>query len=259
MLPTVCAIALMADAAESLYPAYNYRGVENYKLFKGLVFDGSEAAEYVIDLTEPVETTGLLSIGVKIFSINSQGKTVFHYGADVLLAKQKLPFLRYEHELPALRRGGYLTKKPGANPPEIYQDGTLFHGECLQGIRDIIRCDQDGLLLACQLSESAQAKQGEFPLGKHNIFADDLVYQAMLVWVRQILGLGSLPSSTLSWLVYQPVSPIEPFYLKLDVTEQKANTICADISLISHDSQVLAVVKSATVTASENLKELFKC
>jgi len=250
---------MMADAAEAVYPGYHYRGLQNYKLFKGLVFDGSEASDYLIDLNLLAEKEGVLTLEVKISSLNARGKTVFHYGAEVLLAKTKLATLHYEHPLPALSQGGYRMEKP----LPLYQDGTLFHGESLQGIRDIIHCDQDGLLMACQLSDSAREKQGEFPLGKRNIFADDLVYQAMLVWVRNMLGMGSLPSSTLSWLQYEPVSLTEPFYLKLDVVEQKANTICADISLISPNPKgegfnVLARVKSAQVTASENLKELFR-
>ena len=40
VLPTVCAMAWMADAAESIYNDYHYQGLEKYKLFKGVVFDG---------------------------------------------------------------------------------------------------------------------------------------------------------------------------------------------------------------------------
>jgi len=90
-----------------------------------------------------------------------------------------------------------------------------------------------------------------------NIFANDLVYQAMLVWVRKQLGMGSLPSKTLSWQVYREVMLGEAFYIDLKVVEQTASKLVADIALISENKQILAQVYSAEVTISENLNNLF--
>ena len=102
----------------------------------------------------------------------------------------------------------------------------------------------------------------------HNIFANDLVYQAMLVWVKDQLGLGSLPSSTQAWTVYRQVGLNELFYLQLNVVKatgvkvegkaaSKRGSLEADIQLFSADQQLLAEIKSAKVTASANLNTLF--
>jgi len=95
-----------------------------------------------------------------------------------------------------------------------------------------------------------------------NIFANDLAYQAMLVWVKKQLGLGSLPSSTERWTVYREVVLNERFFLKLNVVKstgkgKKRGSLVADIQFISEANEVLSELTSAKVTASENLNNLF--
>jgi hypothetical protein len=134
----------------------------------------------------------------------------------------------------------------------------LFHGDSLQGIDTLERCDEQGLLLNCQVPKVARKKKGEFALNQSNIFANDLVYQAMLVWVREQKGLGSLPSSTLKWSVYREAKVGEKFSLNLDVKEASDSKLVADIQLIDANSKLLAEIESAEVTASESLNDLFK-
>ncbi|SQD77118.1 type I polyketide synthase [Moritella yayanosii] len=260
VLPTVCAIAWMSDAAQATYSkrdcALKYVGFEDYKLFKGVVFDGNEAADYQIQLS-PV-TTGseqedVVRIAAKIFSLKSNGKPVFHYAATILLASQPLDTVKVQLQVPEF--------KSADEAQALYSNGTLFHGDSLQGIKQILRCDEQGLLLACQVTNVAAAKQGAFPLAANNIFANDLVYQAMLVWVRKQFNLGSLPSVTATWTVYREVAVDELFYLQLKVVEHdlltsRGSKACCDIQLISADMQLLAEVKSAQVSVSDILNDM---
>ncbi|QUM76746.1 SDR family NAD(P)-dependent oxidoreductase [Moritella sp. 24] len=268
VLPTVCAIAWMSDAAQATYSkrdcALKYVGFEDYKLFKGVVFDGNEAADYQIQLS-PVTTASVqdevVRIAAKIFSLKSDGKPVFHYAATILLASQSLGAVKVQ--LTALTANvvvdanGHVSDEAQA----LYSNGTLFHGESLQGIKQILRCDEQGLLLACQVADIAVTKQGEFPLVNNNIFANDLVYQAMLVWVRKQFNLGSLPSVTAAWSVYREVAIDELFYLQLNVVEHdllgsRGSKACCDIQLIGADMQLLAEIKSAQVSVSDILNDM---
>ncbi|MFT5163007.1 MAG: polyketide-type polyunsaturated fatty acid synthase PfaA, partial [Alteromonadaceae bacterium] len=245
VLPTVCAIAWMAGAGEAVYSGYHYQGLENYKLFKGIVFDGSEAADYHIDLTLLEDDGASLRVGAKIASVNGKGKPVFHYAGELRLAVKPLASKAVAIDLAAL----------SATKHDLYTDGTLFHGESLQGITDVFHCNEQGLLLGCQIPAIAADKQGESPL---NIFSDDVVYQAMLVWVRRQLGLGSLPAATQRWTVYAHPAIGETFYLQLVVVKHTNNSLVADINLIGADKTLLAEIKSAEVTGSESLNDLFK-
>ncbi len=257
VFPTVCAIAWMRDASEKAYPGYHYQGLENYKLFKGVIFDGNEASEYQIDMNGDVVDEGAgLVVETKISSINAQGKIVFHYGAQLVLVNKQIVCPEINLAIP--------TSTESAKG--LYSNGTLFHGPSLQGISEILECNDQGLLLRCQVPAVAAEKQGDFPLsndgGESNIFANDLAYQAMLVWVKKELGLGSLPSSTQSWTVYREVTLNECFYLQLSVVKssgkgKQRGALTADMQLISEKNEVLSEIKSAKVTASAALSDIF--
>lgn len=80
--------------------------------------------------------------------------------------------------------------------------------------------------------------------------------------MKKELGLGSLPSSTDSWTVYREVAVGERFYLKLNVVKsagkgKKRGSLVADIQIIAENKQLLSEIKSAKVTASANLNDLF--
>ncbi|MCP4322009.1 MAG: KR domain-containing protein, partial [Alteromonadales bacterium] len=247
VFPTVCAIAWMVEASESAYAGYHYLGLKNYKLFKGIIFDGAQAKDYKIDLNLLSDTEDLIEVEVKISS-EKAGKTTFHYAAVLTLTNNKTSAPLYQGELPAI----------ATEQHNLYADGTLFHGESLQGITAINHCDEQGLMLSCVIDSSVKQKQGEFDVIHNNVFANDLVYQALLVWVRKQLGLGSLPTATAQWTVYQEVPVDQPFYLLLNLTANKRNKkVIADIQMINADKQILASVVGAQVTASESLNSLF--
>ncbi len=256
VFPTVCAIAWMRDASEKAYQGYHYQGLENYKRFKGVIFDGNEASEYQIDMDAKVDDGGRLVVDTKISSINAQGKIVFHYGAQLILVSQHKANPKVNLALPT----------SAESAKALYRNGTLFHGPSLQGISEILECNEQGLLLRCQVPAVAATKQGDFPLSnsgsQSNIFANDLVYQAMLVWVKKELGLGSLPSSTQSWTVYREVTLNERFYLQLSVVKssgkgKQRGALTADMQLISESNELLSEIKSAKVTASASLSDIF--
>lgn len=129
----------------------------------------------------------------------------------------------------------------------------------MQGIQAVNECDQDGLLLSCFIDPAVVNKQGEFNIRKSNIFANDLIYQALLVWVRKTLGLGCLPTATTSLQVYQEIEVGSPFYLKLKVTGNRKNKkISADVLFINSEKEILASAQGVQVTASASLNDLFK-
>ena len=263
VLPTVCAIAWMSDAATTSYGDYQYVGFSDYQLFKGVIFDGSEASDYYIELTPMADSTNdtqgsaeTIHVKAVIYSHNDDAKPVYHYGAQLILQKNALINKVFSgSKLPTLR----LRATPDSS---LYHDGTLFHGESLQGINHVVSCNEQGLLLACQVPDIANAKQGDFSIEQSNIFANDLVYQAMLVWARQQYGLGSLPTACKQWTVYREVKAGEAFFLQLSVTqhdlnERRGSKVVCDIELIDKNQQLLAQISGAEVRASKALNKMF--
>lgn len=248
-MPTVCALAWLKQAAEQQYPGWYCQTISDYRLFKGIVFDGSEPANCTIELTLSEQSDRYIDLDARIASSSAQGKPVFHYAAQLRLNRDPLLAPRFK---------GELSNGQGTSATGLYRDGTLFHGESLQGIKALVHCDEQRLQLRCQLNEKATEKSGEFCLSQSNIFANDLVYQAMLVWVRKQHDMGSLPSATGQWLMYREVENTEPFDLLLKVNSFSRNQLLADIQLIDQNGVLIAEVKDAAVTGSDNLKQLFK-
>jgi polyketide-type polyunsaturated fatty acid synthase PfaA len=248
VFPTVCAIAWMVDAALVQYKGFHYRGLDSYKLFKGIVFDGTEAATFNIDMKLIEDSGSDIKVESKISSLNDKGKPVFHYSATLHLARAmpKLSTMPID-----------LTEVNAKSANIYYKNGTLFHGDSLQGFSRLLRCDNNGLVLECQLPPSVLQKQGEFPLAESNIFANDLIYQALLIQAREQLGCGSLPSATAAWNVYREVKANEKFYLQLQVKHADKTKLVADIQLVDVNQYLIADVKSAEVTVSETLNNLF--
>jgi hypothetical protein len=224
-----------------------------------------------------IDDNTVLLVNTKISSVNESGNTVFHYQANVCLSlaeelstpqKLTMPFIAQLSNQSSSQLTQALTKPltsaMAEAAAELYQNGTLFHGQSLQGISHLVACNEQGLVLACQVPKLASNKQGDFSMSTDNIFANDLVYQAMLVWTQKILGLGSLPSTTRSWHTFANVQPEQRFYVSLAVVQAPVKTaklhnakVIADVSVIDQQGQCLALVKGVEVTASDNLKTLF--
>lgn len=214
--------------------------MQNYRLLKGIVFDGTEPEFCTLTLESKDD-----SLEIKVASLNAAGKPVFHYVAEFVAGLEA-------HSAKALLKGDV------KDAAYLYQNGTLFHGESLQGIKQISYCDEKNLQLVCQISAQAASKKGDLALEQSNIFANDLVYQALLVWVREQKGMGSLPSATQVWTFYRELAIGETFYLRLDVTDDKASECVADVQLIDKKGGLIAQIQGAKVTVSASLNELFK-
>jgi len=247
VMPTVAMIGWMAAGCEALFPGFNYAGLRNYRLFKGIVFDGSEPAVIQLDANPEQPVNGELIVKVQIFSDNN-GKRVNHYGADVVL----------NANLPAAPQYANAFAKAGGAPTASYSDGTLFHGALLQGITDELEFSDKRLVLGCMITAPATAQQGQFVVGATNLFADDLLFQAMLVWARKQYGAGSLPSSVAAFEQYRVVQAGERCFIAVDVIRHTEKALVADVTMMAADGAVISRFKSAEVTISATLNTLFK-
>jgi hypothetical protein len=258
VMPTVCATVWMAHACEQLYPGYGFVGFSNYQLYKGIVFDGSEADRYYLD-SEVLEITnsGLLLKATIWSEVNLKGQTLrkSNYAATVEMRKQlpgvsPLPRPRYENM--------NLSNSDGETRQSLYSNGTLFHGESFQGIEQVLNFSEAKLTLKCRATEVPPDAQGQFAVGTTNPFADDLFYQAMLVWARRQYNRGSLPSSVKQFVQYKAIPPGTDFYLSLDTVSHHATQLEADVTAHDADGLVYSQMSGAVITISKSLNKQFE-
>lgn len=244
VLPTVCAMAWMINAAQSIYPDYRFISLSDYQLYKGIIVDGNEPNEVSIAVDRVKTTESDITLNIKI----ANGK-VAYYGAQIHMTQA--------HPQPTSILADLTLNTAATDATCFYQDGTLFHGDSLQVMQNLHYLDETGLLIECKVPLSSENKTGEFPIDQVNVLANDAVYQAMLIWVKQQKGMGSLPSRTGQWVRQREIKAGETFYIQLQVDKVTKTKLVADIHIIDNKNTVISQIKSAEVTISKGLAALF--
>lgn len=247
VLPVVNAVGWMAQMCESLYPDYAVFKIENTKLFKGIIFDGTEKEEYILELKELEKSSEQIVFETTVLS--EGGKLpMFHYKATVTLVNKKsIPTApKFTHKI-----SGTYQPTDGAI---LYKDGTLFHGEHFQGIEEILDCTENQLVLSCKAPEVPLSDQGQFPIQSINTFFADIQYQGMLVWVQKIHdGAKSLPLQTDSAILYKQVPFGKKLLVNVTVLEATDVKMVAECTVYDEEGNVYIKTSGATVTISRQL------
>ncbi len=248
VLPTVCATFLMADSCEKLYPGFKFKRCSNYRLYKGIVFDGNESSEYILNIVETKKSDDII-FDVKITSLDNNGKTVNHYSADIITTNTT-PSAKVISDFD-------LTESDAEDGSLFYKNGTLFHGPNFQAIEKILNISENRLTMECRIPMVSIKDQGNFRIGTFNPYAADVQFQSMLIWVRKFMDAGSLPSKAEDALHYENVPTDKKFYVTLNITKKAQSSICADIYTHDENGKVYTSVSGAEVTFSKQLNELF--
>ncbi|MCP3927136.1 MAG: SDR family NAD(P)-dependent oxidoreductase [Desulfobacterales bacterium] len=249
VLPTVCATSWMADACEKLYPGYKFIRCNDYKLFKGIVFDGNESNDYTLDIKESSKTNGNIDFSVLISS-NGSKKKVNHYGAQITITGKKVETPIYDNF-----NKDETDKTSGT---AYYEDGTLFHGPDFQAAGEILNMSKEKLTMLCKTPDVNPERMGQFPIGTFNPYAADVQFQSMLIWVRKYFEAGSLPSSAKTGEQFEAIPEGKNFYVSLDIKNSSDSSMVADITSHDVDGKIYTRVLGAKVTISKQLNNLFQ-
>ena len=250
VLPTVSATSWMVNVCEDLYPGLSFFAYDNYRLYKGIVFDGKQTDQLSMDVEEISVTSDEVTLSAKVWSTNAKGFRVNHYAADITLVNNVPENPEYK---------GFDSRSLTLNDRVIepYKSGTLFHGASFQNIESTLNVSDSKLTLCCRAPQVAASTQGQFMINATNPFVDDVLYQAMLVWVRSDSGKGSLPSSAKRCEQFELILPGAEYFVSLDVVSSQPNSMIANITLHSESGKIYTRMMDAEVTISEALNPLF--
>ena len=246
VLPTVCAIQWMREAASNMLGAQVK--VLDYKLLKGIIFDSSDVQEMTLTLT-PSGNDQMTAL------ISSQGRPQY----KATLARRVIDNANSADDTPS--RVFSKLGKTVTTAAELYSNGTLFHGPRLQGIQQVFNFDDTGLIAKCQLPLVSDTDCGQFVASSHlggsQPFAEDLLLQAMLVWARLKYGAASLPSTVGEFVSHKPLAFGDKAMLALEVVKTSARSLEANVALYHENGELSAMMKGAKVTISKNLNSAF--
>jgi len=261
VLPTVCAVAWVVNAAEQCYPGYTFFRVENYKALKGIVFDGTLADDYVLEIKEmdadcaspkgsgqPEQFTEVTLIAL-ICSQSDDGKSRYHYSMDVTLRRTPPASPQYT--------GFDLAVTHPITREELYGGTILFHGPSFQGVKQILNLGPGSLTMQCTLPELSPETQGQFPVQTFNPYLTDTSLQSLLVWAHHTYGYGGLPLSIQKGEQYRSAKVGDKLYASLHVQSSSKRRLLANVILHDADGQVYSHVTGAEITLSPRLNPLF--
>ena len=248
VLPINMANVWLAQTADTLYPGFYLFREENVRLFKGIVFDGRQPSDFQITIQEQKKNAEQIQVLVTITSQQGGKLPLPHYqGRIVLVSQRPRPAIE---ALPDIR-----TLTPVVTDGSVlYRDGTLFHGTDFQGIKEVLFLTETSALLLCEHPGLSWERQGQFPVSSINGFLTDIMYQGLLIWVRQFHDCACLPLST-DWVEMTQELPFgRPFYVSLQVLNATEFTMSANLTAFDAlTGAVYLKTHRASVTISRDL------
>ncbi|MDG2419312.1 MAG: SDR family NAD(P)-dependent oxidoreductase [Saprospiraceae bacterium] len=248
VLPVVNACGWMAQTCEKIYPDFKVFQVKNTKLFKGIVFDGNQKEDYIIECKEIEKNESEIIFETTVLSKGGKLPT-YHYKATVILKhKKQIPAApKFNHQT-----SGTYTPTEGA---VLYKDGSLFHDTYFRGIGQILDCTDNQIVLSCKAPNVPLSEQGQFPIISVNTFFTDIQYQGMVVWVQKYNdGAKSLPLQTDSAILYKDIPMGKELFVNVKIEESSDFKMIATCTVYDDQGEVYMLTEGATVTVSKGLE-----
>ena len=248
VLPTVCAVGWMINGCEGLYPGYTFHEVDDYRVFKGIVFDDSLADDYVVRLEEQHKTRDEITLQGRI---QSEGDNLArnHYQATISLVRD-LPDPP-ERDLPRD------LEKVTLSGSDLYGEQTLFHGPRFQGVQEVIHHSREKIITRCRLPAMPAGEQGQFPADFYNPYLTDAHLQSLLIWASLYRDVKGLPLRIANGKQYRPLPFDTNTFVLMDVESITKHTLLADVTSFDAEGRIYSEVTGAEITLSERLNELF--
>ncbi|GGP99595.1 type I polyketide synthase [Shewanella ulleungensis] len=257
VLPTVCAIQWMRETAQTL--CHMPVSIADYKLLKGVIFDTDQAHLLQLQLTQT--DTGLSAL-ISSCVLNEPDTTMKpQYQATLVVNDALTPTAVAQSPLSAtmLQQLAQMPTIQAGNT--LYQNGTLFHGPRLQGIKKVLSFDDEQLVCQVKLPLIDLADCPGFApssvAGGSQLFAEDLLLQAMLVWARLKYDAASLPSSMGQFITVAPFVGGDQGYIQLEVLKHSGRMLMANVSLYHQDGRLSCQMREAKITISKTLNQAF--
>jgi acyl transferase domain-containing protein/NAD(P)-dependent dehydrogenase (short-subunit alcohol dehydrogenase family) len=250
VLPAVNAIGMIMDSCRQLYPGLKVAAIEDVRVLKGIVFHQKFSENFILELTELNKDDSTILFEGTLFSLSGAGKKFIHYKTRVLLSA-------YVKQLPAIPVGE-LHKKAGIiNGEALYENGTLFHGPSFRGITEVLKIDNNELIVKCFIKPVSEQVQGQFPVSDFNAFIMDVKFQGMLVWAKHLFGSASLPVKLTKSEFYKPLRFNTEYFVKFKIRSANNMMMSADIQSCDSEGNICAEVIGAEIVLSTALNEIF--
>ena len=240
VLPAACAGLWMANVCQQANPGYRFVSLSDFRVLKGLVFDGSAAERYRIEIKDEEASGDALAQSVVITSTTRDQKPRYHYRGTVRLALA-LP------GAPEPRRFD-LTCDPRAGALRPYADGALFHGPTFQAITRVLNISAKQITVECRHPRPAAEALGQFSPVAFDAVTLDAQFQCLGLWAHHTIGAAALPTSWARYEVFGSPPASGHCYVTAEVEGKSEFEVRASIYMHDADGAIFAQALGVELT-----------
>ena len=232
VLPAAFAGLWMANACQQANPGHQFVDLEDFRVLKGLVFDGTTADRYRLEIKDEEVSGDMIAQSVVITSTTRDQKPRYHYRGRVRLARAR-------PSAPASRPVD-LTCDPRFAALQPYADGGLFHGPTFQAITRVLALGPRRITALCRLPRPAPGVLGQFPPIAFDAVALDVEFQCLGLWAHHVMGAAALPTSWAHHEVFAALPAGAPFHVTAEIEGRSEFAVRAAIDVHDAEGRLLA-------------------
>ena len=253
VLPMAMIVEWLAHGALHGNPGFRFHGFNDLRICKGVVFAEESACTLRVMAGRAEKRDSLYVVPVELSSSSSEGRSLLHARAEIILATRLPEGIRSIVDLP--------TSPYAPGSVSIYDNERLFHGPDLQGIEQVSSCSAKGItaLIKAAPQPVTWLKQ---PL-RNSWLTDPLVldcaFQLMILWSFERFGCGSLPSFAGRYRQFQESFPREGAQIVIRVTSEQEHGATADMEFLDRSTgKLIARLEEYQCVIDPSLQKAFR-
>jgi malonyl CoA-acyl carrier protein transacylase len=247
VLPVAVIIEWFAHGALHLNPGMQFHGFDDFRVMKGVTLKADENVHLRILAGSMIQKGDVALVPVELRSDEQ-----LHASAVMVLVDE------YEKNvLPKLEavKGAYQYQQG-----EYYENGQLFHGQHLHGIREVTHCSDKGIVANVNSAPPPTAWMKQ-PI-RSSWLTDPLIldsaFQMMILWSFAQQGIGSLPTAIAHYRQYHRSYPKDGAKVIANVIEHTDHRANASIEFLDDKEQLIALMDGYECVRDSSLQTAFK-
>ncbi|ATL68202.1 SDR family NAD(P)-dependent oxidoreductase [Nocardia terpenica] len=241
VLPATVALGAILDVVKQTHPGLDIRSARDLKVLKGLVFDSPAPRLYfTIRDIEPTEVSVLVT--------DETNRPRYRATVSSVLPEGDSATTNRYTDLPPLT---------GGTPVTCYQDGTLFHGPSMQGLRTVLADDGERLILNARMPVPDWGG-GYCGTDRYLPLTADVVAHGTALLSYMTTGVPSLPTGCVSTELVGSLPNAQPLYLVVHRPEVSLPLVRCTVEACDPDGRVLLRFRHIELVTSAALAEKFQ-
>ena len=251
VLPVALILEWMAEAAVHRNPGLLVCGVDDFRLFKGVILGHQKPSAVELKAGKPVRRAAQFEVPVELCGTLASGKEVIHARAVIVLGDR--------HEVSGPRIGEPEMSAYVLLRDEIYQT-VLFHGPLMQGIESVEGCGERGIAGWVSTAPSTSLWIDRPLRSKWLIdpLAIDSAFQLVGLWTRETLGANSLPTGLARLRLFRPEIPEQGARVLVLIEQSSPARATASIEILDEECRLIARLESFECVIDASLNKAFR-